>query len=88
MPTALAPKRHRLDDVGAAAEAAVDDDLRPALHRGRDLGQHLDRAAAVIELAPAVVGDVDRIDAVSDRDLGILGGGDALEDERDRRTCP
>jgi hypothetical protein len=36
----------------------------------------------VVELAAAVVRDIDPIDAVLDRDLGILGGGDALERKR------
>src|SRR5262249_9435971 len=40
-------------------------------------------AAAVIELAAAVVGDVDPLDAMVERDGGILGGGDALDRERD-----
>ena len=36
----------------------------------------------MIELAAAVIGDVDPLDAVLDRDLRILGGGDALERQR------
>ena len=38
--------------------------------------------SAVVELAAAVVGDVDHVDAVLDRELGVLGGGDALDDQR------
>ena len=37
----------------------------------------------MIELAAAMIGDVDEIDAVIERDLGILGGGDAFDGERD-----
>ncbi len=60
---------------------------RPA-DRLDDLRQHLDRADALVELAAAVVRHVDAIDPVIDRDLGVLGGGDALEDHRDlRQLC-
>ena len=45
------------------------------------LGQHRHAALAVVELAPAVVRHVDRLDAVLDGDLGVFGGGDALQDE-------
>ena len=76
-------ERDRLDDVGAATEAAVDNDLGAAGDRVDDFRQHIGRAAAVIELAAAVVGDVDELDAVIERDLGVLGGGDALDGERD-----
>ena len=48
-----------------------------------DFRQHVRGAAAVIELAAAVIGDVDELDAVIERDLGVLGGGDALDGERD-----
>ena len=37
----------------------------------------------MIELAAAVIGDVDDLDAMIERDLGVLGGGDALDGERD-----
>ncbi len=75
-------RRDRLDDVGAAADPAIHHDLGAALHGVDDLGQHMHGAAAVIELAAAMVGDVDPLDAVIDRDLRVLGGGDALEDQR------
>ena len=41
------------------------------------------RAAAVVELAAAVIGDIDPLDAVIDSDLGVLCGGDALDHQRD-----
>ena len=58
---------------------------RPA-HRLDDLGQDVQRAAPVVELAAAVVGHVDDLDAVRARELGVLGGGDALQDQRDVRV--
>ena len=75
----IGAERDRLDDVGAAAEAAVDDDAGASGHRLDDFRQHIHGAAAMIELTAAVVGDVDRVDAVIERDLGVLRGGDALE---------
>src|SRR6202034_3560028 len=62
---------------------AVDHDLGGAGDRLVDFGQHVGRAAAVVELAAAVIGDVDEIDAVIERELGVLGGGDAFDGERD-----
>src|SRR5262249_39158804 len=73
----------RLDHIAAAAEAAIDHDPGAALHGIDDLRQHMHGATAMIELASAMVGDVDPLDPVIDRDLGVLGGGDALEDQRD-----
>src|SRR5205085_386651 len=56
----------RLDDVGAAAEAAIDHDLGAAVYGSDDLRQHMHGAAPMIELTAAMVGDVDPIDAVID----------------------
>ena len=36
----------------------------------------------MVELPAAVVRHVDHVDAVFDRELGVLGGGDALDDQR------
>src|SRR5262249_61765390 len=58
------PERNPFDYVGAAAEPAVHDDLGPAAHRGHHVLQDVDRCAPVVELAPAVVGDVDAVDTV------------------------
>jgi hypothetical protein len=41
-------------------------------------GKHLDRGAAVVELAPAVVRDIDGADAVRDGECGVLGCRDAF----------
>src|SRR2546423_15399386 len=45
--------------------------------------QHRHQPQPQIELAPAMVRDIYAIDPVIDRYLGVLGGGDALEDQRD-----
>src|SRR5215472_16011424 len=82
-PDEVGAKRQRLDDVGAAIDGAVDDDRRPARNRLHHFRQDLGRTAAVIELAAAVIGHVDDLDAVIERDLGVFGGADALNSERD-----
>ena len=79
----IGARRDRLDDIGAAAEAAVDHDFGAAGDGGDDFRQHMHGAAAVVELAAAVIGDVDPLDAVIDRDLGVFRGGDALDHQRD-----
>jgi len=74
---------HRLDDIGAAADPAIDDDAGAAADRGDDFRQHIDRAEPVIELAPAMVRHINAINAELDGALRILGRGDAFEDQRD-----
>ena len=71
----------RLHDVAAAAEGTVDNHLGPALHDVDDLRQDRRRAAAMVELAAAMVRTVDRPYAVLERDLGVLGTADPLEHE-------
>ena len=53
-------ERERLDDVGAAADAAVDQHLDAAVDRLDHLGQRVDRRRDAVELAAAVVRDDDR----------------------------
>ena len=56
------------------------------LWRGRrDLLEDVDRGRRPIELAPAVVRDDDRVDAVLGGEPSVLAGHDALEDERQPR---
>src|SRR5438128_1397960 len=81
-PDQVGAENERLDAVGAAAERAVDHDLGAAADRLDDLGQHFHRAEPVIELAAAVVRDIDPVDAVLDRSYGVLARGDALERQR------
>src|SRR5438067_7876294 len=73
----------RLDHVGPSADAAVYDDARTPADRLDDLRQYVDRADALIELPPAMVRHIDAVDPVLDRDLGVLGGRDPFEDQRD-----
>ena len=75
------PQGDRLDDIGAAQEAAVDHDFRLAADRVGDLGEYVDGGAAVVELTAAVVGDVDHVNPVFDRQPGVLGGCNGLENE-------
>src|SRR5262249_20797787 len=72
---------HRLDDVTAAAERAINDDLCASGDGVDDLRQHFHRATAMIELTPSVVGDVDPLDPVIECDGGILRGGNSLDGE-------
>src|SRR6266851_2874111 len=75
-------ERDRLDDIGAAGDRAVDQHPGPPADRLDDLRQYLDRADALVELAPAMVRDIHAIDPMLDRDPGVFGGGDALDDQR------
>ena len=76
-------ERDRLHDVGATQESAVDQDLGPPRDRRHHLRHHVDAPAAVVELASAVVGDVDDVDAHIACERRVLAGRDALEHQRD-----
>src|SRR5262249_47251747 len=82
-PDQIGAKRQRFDNVGAAIDGAVDDDQGPARHRLHHFRQHFGGGAAMVELAAAMIGDIDDLDAVIERDLGVLGSPDALDGERD-----
>jgi hypothetical protein len=81
-PDEMGAERHCLDDVAAAAKTAVDDDRGASGDRLDDFRQNIHGTAAVIELAAAVIGDVDDFDAVIERDFGVLRGRDAFDGER------
>ena len=66
----------------AALHAAVEDDARAAAYGLGDLGQRVQAAEAVVDLASAVVRHPDVVHAVLDCDLGVLGRLHALEHER------
>ena len=59
----------RLHDVGATHDSAVEDDPRVAPNCLGDLGERLDGALALIELAAAVVGHPHDINAVLNGEL-------------------
>src|ERR1700733_5973032 len=75
----LRAHRERLDRIGAAPKAAVDDHGHAALYRGDDLRQRVDGGAAVILAPSAVVGDENAIHPVLRRKVRVFGGDDALE---------
>src|SRR5262249_36544576 len=71
----------RFDDIGAAPEAAVDDDRDAPVHRLDDFRQRVDGRAAGVLAAGAVVRDDDGIDAVIGGDYRVFPGEDALNDD-------
>ena len=74
-------ERQGLDDVGAAAEAAVDEHAQPLAHRRDDRRQRLERGERAVELPPAMVGDDDAVGAVARRELCILDREDAFHQQ-------
>src|ERR1700722_9688084 len=74
--------RDRLDDIAAAIEAAVDDHLGAAGDRFNHFRHNVGRAAAMIELAAAVIGDVDELEAMFHAELGDFRVGDTFDRER------
>src|SRR5207249_10013250 len=77
-------ERERLQDVRPAPDAAIDQDLDPTRDLVEHLGQGVEAGLRPVELAPAMVRDDDGGDTVLDRKMRVLGGHDALEDERKR----
>src|SRR5207253_421975 len=68
----ISPERDRLEDVAAALNPAIQDDLSSAAHRLDDLGQRLEAAETVIDLASTVIRHPDVFDSVLDRQLGVF----------------
>ena len=68
--------------VGATIDAAIDHDAGASPDGFNDLGQDIDRANALIELAPAMVRHVNAVGPAFERELGVLGGADALQHDR------
>src|SRR6266403_858063 len=79
-PCTFCPKS--LPPSPAAAERAVDHDPGAAGDGGSDFGQNVHGASAVVELASAMIGDVDPLDPVIERDRCILRCRDPLDDKR------
>ena len=61
---------------------AIDHDEGSPTDRFNNLGQNIDRADALVELAPAMVRHVYAIGPAFERHLGVLGGADALQHHR------
>jgi len=78
-------ERQRLEDVGAAPDAAVEENGDPAVDRLRHAGQRVERADRSVDLAPAVVRDDDPVHARVDRSPRVVGMHDALEHDRQLR---
>ena len=94
-PATARPQRHRaadehgaraegqrLDDVGAAPDAAVDEHVDAAGDGVDDRGQRVGARQDGVELAAAVIGDHHARGAVGDGQLGVLGGEDPLDQDR------
>ena len=75
-----------MQDVDAAADAAVEQHLAAVADRVDDLGQRVEARGDAVELAPAVVRDDDAGGAVVAREDGVLGGEDPLDHEREARA--
>ncbi len=69
----------RLGHVGPAPDPTVEEHGNPPVDSLDDPRQLLDRRGRGVELAPAVVGDDERIDAAVDGQPGVLGMQDALD---------
>ena len=82
MRQALAPQGQGLEHVQARAHAAVHQHRQVAADRLGDGGQGADGGGRAVELAPAVVGDHDPLDAAADRLARVLGIEHALEHDR------
>ena len=79
----LGPKGYRLGDIGAAMDAAVDDDVGTAPHGVDDLTKHVHRSQHMIELAPTMIRHPYDVDPMFDRQCGVLRCRDALGHERE-----
>ena len=79
--TALRTEREGLDDVAAAADAAVQQDLDLVPDGLGDRGQGADRGGGAVEVVAAVVGHRDRGDACVDGPPGVVRVHDPLHHE-------
>src|SRR5690606_8628787 len=70
-----------LGDVAAATEAAIEEDLHSSLVDARHFRQRLQCGNRAIELTAAVVGQHHAVDAVLQRQAGIVRVDHALDDQ-------
>ena len=75
-------ERKRAQDVDAAANAAVEEDLGTSVDGLDDLRQRVDRRRHAVELTPAVIGHDDGRRAVLDGEPRIFARQHALEHDR------
>ena len=75
-------ERERLDDVGASADAAVDEQRK--VDRRAHLLERVERRDRAVDLAAAVVRDDDAVDLRRDRAPRVLRGEHALHEQRQR----
>ena len=68
-------------DVGAVHDAGVHHDRGVLADLTDHLGQEAEGDGGAVELAPAVVGQQDAVDAEVDEALGVLDGLHALDDD-------
>ncbi len=80
--TARAPSATAFDDVAAAADPAVHDDLDVVAHRLDHRRQSADGRRCSVEVVAAVVGHRDCGGAAVDGAPGVVHPGDALDHER------
>ena len=78
-------ERHRLDDVGAAADPAVDEEREVGPDRVADLDERVERRDRAVDLPAAVVRDDDPVDAALARELRVVAAQHALDEQRQRR---
>ena len=74
----------RLEDVGAGADAAVEEDRELLGDRGGDRRQGVERGDRAVDLAAAVVGDDDAVDAAPRCLAGVVDVLDPLDEDRQR----
>ena len=75
-------ERERLDDVGATANASVHEDFSLAVDGRDDFRQDAQGRGSAIELSAAVIGDGDGSCAFIDGAARVIGGQNALDDDR------
>lgn len=71
----------RLEHIGAAPDAAIDEDGNPIVYCIDDIGQGVERGDGGVELSPAVVGNDQGASAEVESSPRISRVGDTLEDQ-------
>src|SRR3989442_2147571 len=74
-------ERQRLEDVSPSADASIQVDFRPPGYSSHDVREDVQRSERRIELSPTMVRHDDARDAVLGRELRVLRGHDALQED-------